>query len=75
MILEKGDHRHQRTIGVEQFRSIDRGLLRRIIQHVLVTLDAVELGIALIGAGGDLAHGIDQRNCRLHARMLLQFPS
>jgi hypothetical protein len=29
VVLEVGDHRHQRTVVVEQLRGVDRGLLRR----------------------------------------------
>ncbi|MNE62988.1 hypothetical protein D3C80_1583100 [compost metagenome] len=60
MILEEGDHRHQRAVGIEQLRGIDRGLLGGVVQHVLVALDVVELGVAFVGAGGDLAYCIDQ---------------
>ncbi|MNV53650.1 hypothetical protein D3C71_1458050 [compost metagenome] len=74
MILEEGDHRHQRTIGVEQLRRVDRGLLRGVVEHVLIALDAVEFWVAFVGAGGDLPHGVDQRRRGLHARILLQFP-
>ena len=67
VVLEEGNHRHQRAVVVEQFRRVDRGLLRGVVQHVLVALDAVELGVAFVGAGGDLAHRVDQRRRRLHA--------
>ncbi|MNI12071.1 hypothetical protein D3C73_652390 [compost metagenome] len=74
VILEEGDHRHQRTISIEQLRRVDRGLLRGVVEHVLVALDAVELGVAFVGAGGDLAYRVDQGRGRLHARILLQLP-
>ena len=74
VILEEGNHRHQRAVVVEQLRRVDRGLLRGVVQHVLVALDAVELGVAFVGAGGDLPYRVDQRGGRLHARILLQFP-
>ncbi|MCY1444190.1 hypothetical protein D9M71_606460 [compost metagenome] len=60
VILEVSDHRHQRTIGIEQLRSIDRGLLCGVVQHVLVALDVVQLGVAFVGASGDLAYRVDQ---------------
>ena len=74
VIFQVGDHRHQGAVGVEELGAVDRGLLGGIVQHVLVALDAGELGVALIGAGGDLAHRIDQRGRGLHPGMLLQLP-
>ncbi|MNZ54644.1 hypothetical protein D3C78_725510 [compost metagenome] len=61
VVLEVGNHRHHRAIVIEQFRGIDRGLLRGVVQDVLVALDVVELGVAFERARGDLAHRVDQR--------------
>ncbi|MNQ96261.1 hypothetical protein D3C85_1118570 [compost metagenome] len=61
VILEVGNDRHQRAVVVEQLWRIDRGLLRAVVQHVLVALDVVEFGIALERSRSDLAHRIDQR--------------
>ncbi|MCY1393797.1 hypothetical protein D9M71_87030 [compost metagenome] len=74
MVLEEGDHRHQRAVVVEQLRGVDRGLLGGVVQHILAALDAVELGVALVGARGNLAHRVNQRRGRLYAGILLQLP-
>ncbi|MNZ45171.1 hypothetical protein D3C78_628150 [compost metagenome] len=74
VILEEGDHRHQRAVGVEQLRGVHRGLLGGVVEHVLVALQAEELRVALVGAGGDLPYRVGQRHGGLHARMLLQGP-
>ncbi|MNN07605.1 hypothetical protein D3C81_1204340 [compost metagenome] len=71
VVLEVGDHRHQRAIVVEQFRGIDRGLLGGVVEHVLVALDAAQLGVALVGACGYLPDRVGQRQGGLHLRVLL----
>ena len=74
VVGQVGDHRHHRAIGVEQIRVVDRGLLRRVVQHVLVAVDRQPLRVALERAGGDLARRIGQRHRRLHAGHLPQRP-
>ncbi|MCY1447790.1 hypothetical protein D9M71_644260 [compost metagenome] len=74
MILEVGDHRHQRAVGVEQLRGVDRGLLGGVVEHVLVALQAVQARVAFVGTRSDLAHRVCQRHGGLHTRQLLQLP-
>jgi hypothetical protein len=71
---EIGDHRHHRAISVEQVGVVDAGLLRAVVEHVLVARDRQPLGRALVAAGGDLAHRVGQARRRLHAGNLLQRP-
>ena len=58
VVGEVGDHRHHRAVGVEQVGVVDRGLLRGVVQHVLVAVDRQPLRVALERAGGDLAHRV-----------------
>ncbi|MNM41562.1 hypothetical protein D3C81_523800 [compost metagenome] len=75
VVGEISDHRHHRTITVEQFRVVHRGLLRAVVQHVLVARDGQHFRVAFIGTRRDLAHRVDQRHGSLHARLLLQQPA
>ncbi|MCY1208694.1 hypothetical protein D9M72_203280 [compost metagenome] len=75
VVGQVGHHRHHRAVGVEQLRIVHRGLLRAVIQHVLVTRDGQPLGVALVRSRSDLAHRVDQRDGGLHPRLLLQQPA
>ena len=55
VVGEIGDQRHARAIPVEHLRVIDDGLLRAVIQDLLVARDCLPLGVALEGAGGGWA--------------------
>ena len=74
VVGEIGDHRHHRAVGVEQVGVVDAGLLRAVVENVLVARDRQPLRRALVAAGGDLAHRVGQARGRLHARQLLQRP-
>jgi hypothetical protein len=74
VVRQVGDHRHHRAVGVEQVGVVHAGLLRAVVQHVLVARDGQPLGAALVAARRDLAHRVGQRHRRLHARHLLQRP-
>ena len=48
VVGQVGDHRHHRAVGVEQVRVVDAGLLRAVVQHVLVARDRQPLRVALV---------------------------
>ncbi|MCY1359510.1 hypothetical protein D9M69_460840 [compost metagenome] len=70
-----GHHRHHRTIVIEQLGVIHRGLLRAVIEHILITCDGQHLRVALVRARRDLPHRVNQRHGGLHAGLLLQQPA
>ena len=74
MVAQIGDHRHHRTVVVEQVGIVHRRLLRAIVQDVLVARQGQPLRAALVGAGGDLAHRVAEKDRRLDAGQLLQAP-
>ncbi|MNM92056.1 hypothetical protein D3C81_1043750 [compost metagenome] len=70
-----GHHRHHRAVVVEQLWIVHRGLLRAVIEHVLIARDGQHLRITFIGTRRDLPHRVDQRHRGLHPRLLLQQPT
>ncbi|MCY1428148.1 hypothetical protein D9M71_440210 [compost metagenome] len=68
-------HRHHRAIVVEQLGVVHRGLLRSVVEDILVTGDGQHFRVALVRACRDLPYRIDQRHRGLHTRLLLQQPA
>jgi hypothetical protein len=74
VVGEIRDHRHHRAGRIEELRVVHRGLLRGVIEDVLVAAQREPLRVALEGAGSDLAHRVGQRARALHAFDLAQLP-
>ncbi|MCY1184665.1 hypothetical protein D9M73_253770 [compost metagenome] len=75
VVGQVGHHRHHRAVVVEQLRVVHRGLLRSVVEDILVTGDGQHFRVALVRACRDLPYRIDQRHRGLHTRLLLQQPA